>query len=55
MAFNKYPRFIEFIEELPKTFVGKVLHRELKEIEEEKKKLLFIIECICNFFFLTEF
>ncbi len=36
MAFDKYPRFIEFIEELPKTFVGKVLHRELREIEKQK-------------------
>ncbi|MGQ4875778.1 MAG: long-chain-fatty-acid--CoA ligase [Promethearchaeia archaeon] len=37
MAFDKYPRFIEFIDEIPKTIVGKVLHRELKELESKKK------------------
>ncbi len=36
MAFDKYPRFVEFIEEIPKTIVGKVLHRELREKEEKK-------------------
>jgi len=36
MGFDKYPRFVEFIEELPKTIVGKVLHRELREIEKQK-------------------
>jgi len=35
MSFDKYPRFVEFIDELPKTFVGKVLHRELREKEEQ--------------------
>ncbi len=36
MGFDKYPRYVEFIEELPKTIVGKVLHRELREIEKQK-------------------
>lgn len=29
----KYPRIIEFIEELPKSMVGKILRRELREME----------------------
>jgi len=36
MGFDKYPRYVEFIEELPKTIVGKVLHRELRDIEKQK-------------------
>lgn len=31
MGFDKYPRFVKFIEEIPKTVVGKVLHRELRD------------------------
>jgi long-chain acyl-CoA synthetase len=30
----KYPRIIEIIEELPKTLVGKILRRELRDMEE---------------------
>lgn len=30
------PKYIEFIDELPKTNVGKVLRRGLREIEEAK-------------------
>ncbi len=37
MAGDKYPRFVEFIDEIPKTVVGKVLHRELKDLEAHKK------------------
>ena len=37
MGFDKYPRFIEFIDEIPKTVVGKVLHRELRDLEGQKK------------------
>ena len=37
MAFDKYPRFVQFIDEIPKTVVGKVLHRELKDLEEQSK------------------
>lgn len=36
MAAYKYPRIIEFRDELPKTAVGKVLRKELKAKEEEK-------------------
>jgi len=37
MGFDKYPRFIEFIDdEIPKSVIGKVLHRELRELEEKK-------------------
>lgn len=36
MGFDKYPRFIEFIDEIPKTIVGKVLHRELRDKEKGK-------------------
>jgi acyl-coenzyme A synthetase/AMP-(fatty) acid ligase len=32
----KYPRAIEFIEELPKTSSGKILRRELRRWEKEK-------------------
>ena len=32
----KYPRIIEYVTELPKTIVGKILRRML--VEEEKKK-----------------
>ncbi|TFG01211.1 MAG: long-chain fatty acid--CoA ligase [Promethearchaeota archaeon] len=35
MAFDKYPRFVEFIDEIPKTIVGKVLHRELRDLKKE--------------------
>ncbi|MBY9017555.1 MAG: long-chain fatty acid--CoA ligase, partial [Candidatus Lokiarchaeota archaeon] len=37
MAGDKYPRFVQFIDEIPKTIVGKILHRELKELENKKK------------------
>ena len=36
MGFDKYPRFVEFIDEIPKTIVGKVLHRELRDLEEKQ-------------------
>ncbi|MHB8156950.1 MAG: class I adenylate-forming enzyme family protein [Desulfocucumaceae bacterium] len=36
MATYKRPRVIEFIDELPKSAVGKVLRRKLKEMEKEK-------------------
>jgi long-chain acyl-CoA synthetase len=35
MGFEKYPRYVEFIEEIPKTIVGKILHRELREKKSE--------------------
>ncbi|MGV9142156.1 MAG: AMP-binding protein [Promethearchaeota archaeon] len=36
MAYDKYPRFVEFIDDIPKTIVGKVLHRELRKKESMK-------------------
>jgi long-chain acyl-CoA synthetase len=36
MAAYKYPRQIEFVEELPKTASGKVLRRELRDKEDSK-------------------
>ncbi len=33
----KVPRFVEFIDDLPKSNVGKVLRRELKELEARRK------------------
>ena len=36
LAPYKVPKIIEFIDELPKSAVGKVLRRKLKEIEEAK-------------------
>lgn len=35
MGFDKYPRFVVFLDEIPKTVVGKVLHRELRELEKK--------------------
>ncbi|MGM0540462.1 MAG: AMP-binding enzyme, partial [Thermodesulfobacteriota bacterium] len=37
LANYKVPKQIEFREELPKTIVGKVLRRVLREEEEQKK------------------
>ena len=31
MAAYKYPRSIEFVEDLPKTVTGKILRRELRD------------------------
>ena len=33
----KYPREIEFVEELPKTQSGKIKRKELRELEKERK------------------
>jgi long-chain acyl-CoA synthetase len=38
LAAYKVPKIIEFIDELPKSAVGKVLRRELKELDEKKRK-----------------
>ena len=38
LAAYKVPRSIEFIPELPKTVVGKILRRKLRDIEMEKNK-----------------
>jgi len=34
----KVPKHVEFVDELPKTNVGKILRRSLKEMEEKKRK-----------------
>jgi len=36
MAAYKYPRFVELVDELPKTVTGKILRRELRVTEAEK-------------------
>jgi long-chain acyl-CoA synthetase len=36
LAAYKVPKIIEFIDELPKSAVGKILRRKLKEMEMEK-------------------
>ena len=36
MAAYKYPREIEFVDELPKTVTGKILRRELRVAEAAK-------------------
>jgi acetyl-CoA synthetase len=36
----KYPREIEFVEELPKTQSGKIKRRELRELEKKKKEVV---------------
>jgi acyl-coenzyme A synthetase/AMP-(fatty) acid ligase len=38
MAAYKYPRQIEFVDELPKTASGKVLRRELRDAEVAKAR-----------------
>lgn len=38
MGFEKYPRYVEFIDEVPKTTVGKVYHLELRKLEQEKEE-----------------
>lgn len=37
MATYKSPRFVEFIDALPKSSVGKVLRRELRKLEQQKQ------------------
>ena len=37
MAAYKYPRSVELVDELPKTVTGKILRRELRVSEAEKK------------------
>ncbi len=38
LAAYKYPRMVEFVRSLPKSAVGKVLRKNLREKEEKKKK-----------------
>ncbi len=38
MAVYKYPRIVEFVRSLPKSPVGRILRRNLREKEEKKQK-----------------
>jgi long-chain acyl-CoA synthetase len=38
MAAYKYPRQVEFLDEIPKTPTGKILRRELRDREVSKAK-----------------
>jgi acetyl-CoA synthetase len=38
LAAHEYPREVEFVSELPMTATGKIMRRELKKLEIEKKK-----------------
>jgi long-chain acyl-CoA synthetase len=38
MAAYKYPRIVEFVRSLPKSPIGKILRRSLREKEEKKQK-----------------
>ena len=38
MAAYKVPKEIEFIDELPKSAIGKILRRELREIDKKKRE-----------------
>jgi acetyl-CoA synthetase len=37
LAAHEYPREIEFISELPMTATGKIMRKELKKLEIERK------------------
>jgi len=37
LAAHEYPREIEFVNELPLTATGKIMRRELKKLEIERK------------------
>jgi len=37
MAAYKYPRIVEFVNELPKSLIGKVLRQKLREMEAQKR------------------
>jgi acetyl-CoA synthetase len=37
LAAHEYPREIEFVSELPMTATGKIMRRELKKLEIERK------------------
>ncbi len=38
LAAHEYPREIEFVDSLPMTVTGKIMRRELRKMEEEKRK-----------------
>jgi long-chain acyl-CoA synthetase len=37
LAAYKIPKIVEFIDALPKSAIGKILRREVKEMERKKK------------------
>ena len=37
LAAHEYPREVEFISELPMTATGKIMRKELKKLEEDRK------------------
>ena len=37
LAAHEYPREIEFVNELPMTATGKIMRKELKKLEEDRK------------------
>jgi acetyl-CoA synthetase len=39
LAAHEYPREIEFVSELPMTATGKIMRKELKKLEVERKRL----------------
>jgi long-chain acyl-CoA synthetase len=39
MAGYKVPTIVEFIHELPKSAIGKIMRRELREIDRKKGKI----------------
>ncbi len=38
LAAHEYPREIEFVDKLPMTATGKIVRRELKQLEVDRKK-----------------
>lgn len=38
MAFYKYPRVVQIVDDLPKSFIGKVLRRELRDEQKNEEK-----------------
>ena len=37
LAAHEYPREVEFVSELPMTATGKIMRKELKKLEEDRK------------------
>jgi acetyl-CoA synthetase len=40
LAAHEYPREIEFVKDLPMTATGKIMRKELKKLEIERKKIM---------------
>ncbi|MDP6391014.1 MAG: acyl-CoA synthetase [Alphaproteobacteria bacterium] len=39
LAMHEYPRLVEFVDELPMTTTGKIMRKDLRALEEEKRKV----------------